>query len=493
MKVLVIHNNVPKSDSSGADTRLMEILFALRRLGHDVTFVALKPCSDLRRVDALVKHQITTYAGDADQLRFYGRYLDAKWSLDSLLKDQDFDLAILTLWFWSFLSIPEHYLAKLWSGSPRTIVGVLTDDRHGIRQEQAAKLKRSLIEGECAMDHAAREREIYRKSDLVLTIADAEKRVIAKVAPNIPCFVIPFSTTIRPPIAGYHERSGICLLANYANIAACDAGRWLLGEIFPLIERKIPDMDLVFAGPYSERYFTNRHPRVHALGQIDNIHEFFEAHRVFISPLRFGTGIATKNVVAMSHGIPVVTTSCGAQSLGVTNGINVLCADNAQDIAAAVVRAYTDEALWQELSRRSVDHATIKFSSSTSHYLQEVFDAIPLILRHERTSSPGWSACVIEAQSEESQEAKPTRWTSATLTDAYLSAGYALMREGRPDQAAAQFRHAITFMRSISAGSRKYYGVWLGLEQCYRSLGENELSERCRVERELHDPGLRDI
>ena len=39
-------------------------------------------------------------------------------------------------------------------------------------------------------------------------------------------------------------------------------------------------------------------------------------HKVFVAPVLNGTGIATKNVLAMAHGIPLVTTRIGSLAKG---------------------------------------------------------------------------------------------------------------------------------------------------------------------------------
>lgn len=64
---------------------------------------------------------------------------------------------------------------------------------------------------------------------------------------------------------------------------------------------------------------------------------------VAIAPLRFGGGVKLKVVEAMARGVPMVTTSIGAQGLpGVEECIGV--ADDAQALARIVVDIVTDRA-----------------------------------------------------------------------------------------------------------------------------------------------------
>lgn len=53
---------------------------------------------------------------------------------------------------------------------------------------------------------------------------------------------------------------------------------------------------------------------------------------------------------AMAAGVPVVTTSIGAEGMELVNGHNVLVADDPVEFARAVIRLYQDKLLWEKLS-----------------------------------------------------------------------------------------------------------------------------------------------
>jgi len=84
--------------------------------------------------------------------------------------------------------------------------------------------------------------------------------------------------------------------------------------------------------------------------------------RVFVAPIRFGAGVKGKIGEALSYGLPVVTTNIGAEGMSLRDGEEALIADSPQDFAAAVLRAYRDEALWRRLSERGHAHVRQHFS-----------------------------------------------------------------------------------------------------------------------------------
>ena len=88
--------------------------------------------------------------------------------------------------------------------------------------------------------------------------------------------------------------------------------------------------------------------RVH--GHVPDIEPFAAQCRIAIAPLRFGAGVKGKINLSMSHGQPVVATSCAVEGMHLTPGHDVLVADDAETFAGHVARLYNDAALWRSLA-----------------------------------------------------------------------------------------------------------------------------------------------
>jgi O-antigen biosynthesis protein len=69
-----------------------------------------------------------------------------------------------------------------------------------------------------------------------------------------------------------------------------------------------------------------------------------------VAPLRFGAGVKGKLGTSFSYGLPVVSTSIGAEGMYIEDERDLLIADTPQAFADAVARLYTDAALWQRLA-----------------------------------------------------------------------------------------------------------------------------------------------
>ena len=66
---------------------------------------------------------------------------------------------------------------------------------------------------------------------------------------------------------------------------------------------------------------------------------------VFIVPLHAAGGMRVKIVDAWCWGLPIVSTTIGAEGLTIRDGENILIADTPGDFAQATVRLLTDEGL----------------------------------------------------------------------------------------------------------------------------------------------------
>ncbi|PID93910.1 MAG: hypothetical protein CSA95_05445 [Bacteroidetes bacterium] len=119
------------------------------------------------------------------------------------------------------------------------------------------------------------------------------------------------------------------------NIDACE---FLIQEIIPLVKQRIEGVNVMLAG-------ANPHPRVQRLasptvevtGWVDDIRDCYARSRVFVAPMRIGTGLQNKLLEAMAMQIPCITTPLANSALGGTHGENILVGETAQEIADQLV------------------------------------------------------------------------------------------------------------------------------------------------------------
>src|SRR5579863_7665293 len=248
LNILVIHEMLPHPDRHGADVQWMQMLRELRAQGHKVVHVARSGANRERYAAGVEALGIPVYSPDAERMRFLGFDLPVEWTFDQLLRDNQFDLAILFHWFWNGISIPEHYMEGIRRISPRTFIAVLTDDQQGVREMQMASLTGYWADYERSRDFTSREFAVYRRADLVLTISEDDSRAFLREAPELRTGRMPMIAAAGSHGDPLESRSGMLFLANFDNPANRDAVDWMLADIWPRVRAQLPYAELLLVG-----------------------------------------------------------------------------------------------------------------------------------------------------------------------------------------------------------------------------------------------------
>jgi glycosyltransferase involved in cell wall biosynthesis len=143
-----------------------------------------------------------------------------------------------------------------------------------------------------------------------------------------------------------------------------DAAGYLAGEVGPVLRTLVPDVRIRLVGRGTEALSgLDDPPRLTMVGQVEDIEAELAGADVIVVPLRFGSGTRLKILEAFAHRLPVVSTTLGAEGLGVEDGVHLLLGDTPTDLAAACARLLTDETLRAELTSRAHQHYLDRFES----------------------------------------------------------------------------------------------------------------------------------
>ena len=101
-----------------------------------------------------------------------------------------------------------------------------------------------------------------------------------------------------------------------------DAARYLITTILPLVQRAIPEAQVLVVGhsPTPDLVELGRQPGVTVTGFVDDVRPYLEQATVFVAPLRFGAGIQNKLLEAMAMELPVIASDLAAEGLRTASG-----------------------------------------------------------------------------------------------------------------------------------------------------------------------------
>ena len=209
------------------------------------------------------------------------------------------------------------------------------------------------------------ENRLWRNFDLVLYPSEEEVAVVRRMSPGtLARSIIPFVSEAHPPRAAVTDGRSILFVAGFARPPNVDAASFLLAEVIPLLEVSVGPVTVTLAGSNpteAVRRLAGRDVRVTGHVSEEELKALYYCHRVSIVPLRFGAGVKGKVVESLSHGLPFVTTSIGAQGIEGLGEV-VPVHDDPVRIAAALAVLLSDDATWLRQSHAQTAFATAMFS-----------------------------------------------------------------------------------------------------------------------------------
>jgi len=115
--------------------------------------------------------------------------------------------------------------------------------------------------------------------------------------------------------------------------------------------------------------------RVRVLGYVKDLEAVWQSTDVAVVPVRFGTGVKTKTLDALLHGIPVVAYPAGRRGVAVTPGVDFLEAVTPEAFADSVRRLLTDPGLYQRIAENGRMAAVERHSAAAVGAQLEAFYA----------------------------------------------------------------------------------------------------------------------
>ena len=340
--VFVFDDLIPTPNRDAGSTRMVFILRALSEWSR-VTFVPLGKQVPNEHENLLWKMGIETSTAT---------------EYHALLKEREPRAVVISRPF-----VAEALLKSLRRAAPRSKVIFDMVDAHFIRFGREAAITGDPEIAREATRFREMETRLARESDLIWCASSEDKRVMELEAPGVPAVVVPTIHRTKPRGLSFEDRKNLLFIGNFLHRPNDDGVRFFLSEVFPLVRERLPGVRFLVVGD-------NASPEVKAhasedvlmLGYVPDVEPLLESSRVFVAPIRFGAGVKGKIGEALSHGIPVVTTSVGAEGMGFTDGREALIADDPRAFAEAIVRAYGERELWQCLSDEGHAHVERHFS-----------------------------------------------------------------------------------------------------------------------------------
>ena len=122
-------------------------------------------------------------------------------------------------------------------------------------------------------------------------------------------------------------------------------------EVWPAIRESNPDLVFTIVGrdPSAEVRELSSIPGIEVTGTVEDVRPYYREAVASIVPLKVGGGSRLKILESMAAGVPVISTTLGAEGLEVGHGKDIVIADTNDQLADAVRKVREDEGLRRQL------------------------------------------------------------------------------------------------------------------------------------------------
>jgi len=349
-QVLILDELVPQPDRDSGSLRQYNLIRMLLAEGAHVVFVPTRREHGGAATEALQKLGVEVW---------YAPYLEG---VGTWLREHGprFAVAMMVRHHVASECLP---LLRRYAPQARRVFD--TVDLHYLRERRGAELAGDAGLLRNAERTRTRELAVMAGSDITVLVSDAERAQLQVDAPAVRVELISNLHEVAGAGAPWSARRDLVFVGGFRHPPNVDAMQWFIGDVFARIRAQLPEVRFHCIGadvPPVVQALAARQPGVEIHGFVPVVTPYMDEVRIAVAPLRFGAGVKGKVNLSMAHGQPVVATTCAVEGMHLRDGDDVLIADDADAFAAAVVRLYRDEALWQRLSVAGLRNVQQHFS-----------------------------------------------------------------------------------------------------------------------------------
>jgi len=388
MKILFLSQLVPYPPDAGPKVRSYRVLQYLADAGHEITLVAFRRDEDraeniayLERYCSAVHTVLMRRSRIQDVLSLiYSQLSDIPFLiyrdnvaamhqlLGKLLTQQTFDAVhVDQLWMSQYALVLKSQVKQ-----QERLQTVL--DQHNavflIPQRLASDtrnpIKRAVLSWE-SQRLARYEAEVCLQFDHVVWVTKEDQTAVhQQMTPNsapaaneqvIPICVDPQE---KPMIIREKRPCRVTFLGGLHWPPNAQGILWFAQHVFPQVRAAVPEAVLTVIGKHPPIELTGE--AIEVTGYVSDLGPLLAEIGAFIVPLQAGGGMRVKILDAWSWGLPIVSTTIGAEGIAVEHEENILIADEAEAFAQATIRLLTEPSLAERLVQNGRQTVLEKYS-----------------------------------------------------------------------------------------------------------------------------------
>ena len=369
-QILIIGSVWPEPNSSAAGSRMMQLIEAFQQQKWQITF-----CSAASESDFMFDWKSLGITKTNIELN--------NSSFDSFVEQLQPSMVV----FDRFMT-EEQFGWRVAEKCPNALRILDTIDLHCLRVgRQTAFYENRKFSNEDLLLSSVAKREVASifRCDVSLLISEIEMDILVNFfkIPKSLLYYLPFmfnaiDSEATESWSSFEERSNFISIGNFLHEPNWNAVCYLKESIWPLIRKKLPQAELHIYGAYASQKVTEMHqPKTGfcIMGRAEDAKNVVRQARLCLAPLQFGAGLKGKLVEAM-HG--------KLEWSGII-------ANGAEEIAAAAVELYTNEATWEQAQKKGIEIINTIYSKKnlSPKFIERLLDTQNNLLKHRTANFMG--------------------------------------------------------------------------------------------------------
>ncbi len=274
--------------------------------------------------------------------------------LSKLLKENQFDVVVLeNLDSLNAVSVIRRHDKKV-----RIIF-----DAHNVDTVLA---EAAFIKGHTSKDMADRiryaEEHISEKANALIACSQNDLNVLCEMnAGQLTGEVVPngvrWQDGLSDSAVHADDTNSILFCGTLGSVANLEGLKWFYDHVWPTVSHAIPLLKLLVVGsghPPPEMEQIKKDERIVFSGAVPDVAPWYNRASVAVVPLLTGSGTRLKILEAMAMGLPIVSTSIGAEGIEYTDGTDILIADSNTFFAKQLIGLVQDKMKRKKLQQNAL-------------------------------------------------------------------------------------------------------------------------------------------
>lgn len=207
---------------------------------------------------------------------------------------------------------------------------------------------------------AAYERWALSEADAAIAVSDVDRRHLQSLAPNRTITVIPNTIDVgeynshehdTPEATSAELRYDLVFTGKMDYRPNIDGVLWFAEHVWPAVIAQRPQTTWAIVGqkPHPRLASLRHEPGITLTGRVPAIQPYLAGARLYIAPLRIGSGSRLKLIEAMAAGKAIVSTTVGAEGIGAADGEHLVLANTPEAWAGAILHLLDDTTAREQL------------------------------------------------------------------------------------------------------------------------------------------------